>query len=248
MKLNTADFQKGGFSEEESLAVSKSLARLGVDFIEYSGGTYECAAMMGKDQTMVDSLIVKNNAGAEVKASTRAREAFFIDFVDKAREVLKEEPKMLILLTGGWRSGRAMHHALKRKAVDLIGLARPLCVEPNFARRLLVTESLEQDCDKDVVAIEYEITQPYSFLPEALRQSLSQQLQANWHIRQIHRFGKGLATAEFNLPFGPFLWETMRHLLFDPAKHPIVVSGLKVAFVAIFGMVIAMIVGNARLL
>lgn len=38
VKLNSADFQKGGFTEEESLAVLKELEKLKIDFIEISGG------------------------------------------------------------------------------------------------------------------------------------------------------------------------------------------------------------------
>ena len=241
VKLNTADFQKGGFTEEESLLVSRRLAHLGVDFIEYSGGTYECAAMMGKDQKMVDTLLIKNNNGAAVRQSTRERESFFIDFVDKARVSLKEEPPMMILLTGGWRSGKAMNDALTRGAVDLIGLARPLLVEPNFANRLLTPVTYSGDSVQDVTALDYEITQPYHFLPESLRQTLSQQLQASWHIVQIHRFGQGETQPDMNLPFGPFLLDTVRHLVFDPKKYPKVVLAAQVAVWGMIGVVIASI-------
>lgn len=244
VKLNTADFQKGGLTEEESLEVSKALARIGVDLLEYSGGTYECAAMMGKDQKAIDELLVKNNAGAQLKQSTRVREAFFIDYVDKAREVLKNEAPMALLLTGGWRSGKAMHTAVAKGTVDLIGLARPLCVEPTFAKRLLDAESYETDNTFDVKALSYEITKPYSFLPKPLQESLSQQLQANWHIAQIHRFGRGLTSPDLHLPFGPFLLETLRHLLFDPAKHPNIVFSAQIGFIVLFSVFMSIILKN----
>lgn len=48
IKLNSADFQKGGFSEEESMLVVEALAREGIDLVEISGGTYESPAMVGR--------------------------------------------------------------------------------------------------------------------------------------------------------------------------------------------------------
>ncbi|WP_176598925.1 hypothetical protein [Sphingobium sp. 15-1] len=62
IKLNSADFQRGGFSEAESLDTIRALAQAGVDLIEISGGTYEAPAMSGG---LEDS-----------KASTREREAY----------------------------------------------------------------------------------------------------------------------------------------------------------------------------
>jgi 2,4-dienoyl-CoA reductase-like NADH-dependent reductase (Old Yellow Enzyme family) len=39
IKLNSADFQRGGFTEEESMATIVALAEAGIDLIEISGGT-----------------------------------------------------------------------------------------------------------------------------------------------------------------------------------------------------------------
>src|SRR5262249_9144506 len=47
IKLNSADFQRGGFSEEESGDVVAAIAEAGIDPIEISGGTYEAPVMMG---------------------------------------------------------------------------------------------------------------------------------------------------------------------------------------------------------
>ena len=41
VKLNSADFQRGGFDFTESLQVAKWLEAAGVDLLEISGGTYE---------------------------------------------------------------------------------------------------------------------------------------------------------------------------------------------------------------
>ena len=118
IKLNSADFQRGGFTEEESLDAIRALADAGIDLIEISGGTYEAPAMAG------------------VKASTQAREAYFLAFAEKVRETVKTP----LMVTGGFRTLGAMGEALASGALDLVGLARPLAIEPDASRRLLAGE------------------------------------------------------------------------------------------------------------
>ena len=65
IKLNSADFQRGGFTEEESLDVIRALSAAGIDLIEVSGGTYEAPVMSGTKKM-------------EVKDSTRQREAYLL--------------------------------------------------------------------------------------------------------------------------------------------------------------------------
>ncbi len=49
IKLNSADFQRGGgFTEDESLAVIKALVAEGIDLVEISGGNYENPPAMRK--------------------------------------------------------------------------------------------------------------------------------------------------------------------------------------------------------
>ncbi len=47
VKLNSADFQRGGITEEEVISVFKAMDEAGIDMIEISGGTYEAPAMAG---------------------------------------------------------------------------------------------------------------------------------------------------------------------------------------------------------
>ncbi|MGZ3768702.1 MAG: NADH:flavin oxidoreductase/NADH oxidase family protein [Bdellovibrio sp.] len=116
IKLNSADFQKGGFSEEESLEVVKVLAAKGIDLIEISGGSYEAPEMMGTQ-----------------KESTVAREAYFLEYCEKIRTVVSTP----LMLTGGFRSREGMEAALKSNACDVIGLARSVALNPNFPNELL---------------------------------------------------------------------------------------------------------------
>ncbi|HTJ43171.1 MAG TPA: NADH:flavin oxidoreductase/NADH oxidase family protein [Kofleriaceae bacterium] len=116
-KLNSADFQRGGFELGEAIEVAKALEAEGVDLIEISGGTYEKPAM----------------SGSEERASTKAREAYFLEY---AREI-RAATTLPLMLTGGLRSASAMTDAIASKAVDVVGLARPMTYEPELPARLL---------------------------------------------------------------------------------------------------------------
>ncbi|MFW9264404.1 NADH:flavin oxidoreductase/NADH oxidase family protein [Nostoc sp. CALU 546] len=124
VKLNSADFQRGGFTEEESINVVQVLEQVGVDLIEISGGTYEKLSMMG--QTDIAQ-----------KESTRQREAYFLEYVRKVRSSIS----LPIMLTGGFRSADAMAQAIDEGSVDVIGLARPLAIAPNLPIELLTNRT-----------------------------------------------------------------------------------------------------------
>lgn len=162
IKMNSADFQKGGFSEEESLNVMKNLSALGIDLIEISGGTYEAPAMSGNEK---------------FKDSTRKREAYFLSFAEKVRK----EVSAPLMVTGGFRSGLGMNDALLSNAVDIIGLARPLAIDPELPNKLLAdinTESPVQLVKTGIKAID----------------SMSI-MDVAWYTRQLKRIGKGLEPA-----------------------------------------------------
>jgi len=114
IKINSADFQRGGFSEEESMEVVQLLSKEGIDLIEISGGTYEKPAMVGHKQ----------------KKSTQEREAYFLDYIEKVRK-LTQKP---LMLTGGFRTAALMEKALTDGKLDVVGLARPFCIYPEIAQ------------------------------------------------------------------------------------------------------------------
>ncbi len=126
VKLNNADFQKGGFAFEECLQVAKWLQDAGVDLIEISGGTYEQPKMMDLEG-------VEDVAQQNVAESTLQREAYFVDFA----KAIRTELSIPLMVTGGFRSKSAMRQAVESGAADLIGLGRPLCYFPEGAKRLL---------------------------------------------------------------------------------------------------------------
>ena len=126
VKLNSADFQKGGFDFGDSLQVVRWLEAASVDLIEISGGTYEQPKLLG----------VAGQEPEEVQAvapSTAAREAYFVDFA----QAMQAETGVPLMVTGGFRTRRAMEDALARGAADVIGLGRPLCVDTAAPAQLL---------------------------------------------------------------------------------------------------------------
>ena len=131
VKLNSADFQRGGISEEDVIYVFKTMDAVGIDIIEVSGGTYEAPAMAG----------VK---AEKRKASTVAREAYFLDFAEKIRQ----EVNCHLMVTGGFRTATGMNAALDSGACDFVGIARPFAVEPDLGNRLVAGQDVRYAVEK----------------------------------------------------------------------------------------------------
>ena len=125
VKLNSADFQKGGFAFEDSLQVAQWLEQAGVDLIEISGGTYEQPKLLGVAG-------MEEEEAQHVKQSTRVREAYFVDFA----LAMQDKVSIPLMVTGGFRLREAMEQAITAGA-DLIGIGRPMCVMTDAPRRLL---------------------------------------------------------------------------------------------------------------
>jgi 2,4-dienoyl-CoA reductase-like NADH-dependent reductase (Old Yellow Enzyme family) len=118
VKLNSADFQRGGFGEDDALLVASWLEAERIDLLEVSGGNYESPALFGSERT-------------------RAREAYFVEFARKLRATTTTP----LMVTGGFRTRAAMQEALDEGACDVIGLARPLAFEPDLPNRLLTGQA-----------------------------------------------------------------------------------------------------------
>lgn len=126
VKLNSADFQKGGFDFADSLQVARWLQEEGVDLLEISGGTYEQPKLLGVEG-------IEEAEPQQVAESTQRREAYFVDFALAMREHLT----IPLMVTGGFRRRDAMEQALASGGADLIGLGRPMCVMTDAPARLL---------------------------------------------------------------------------------------------------------------
>lgn len=117
VKLNSADFLRGGFDEEDSKYVIKALENRGLDLLEISGGTYERSAMFGLG----------------MKESTRTREAYFLDFA----KAIRKDCNMPLMVTGGFRTLSVCKEALANKELDVIGFGRPFLLNEKFPANFL---------------------------------------------------------------------------------------------------------------
>ena len=180
IKINSADFQRGGFTEEESMEVIRFLSNEGIDLIEISGGTYERPAMINGDR----------------KKSTISREAYFLDYIEKARKLITTP----LMLTGGFRSVSIMEQALVDGNLDVVGLARPFCLYPNLANQIF---------DSSVERFETPIPQiGIKFLDKLGGVELP------WYELQIQRIGKGKSPKTNLLAISAF-WFSLKSLLLN---------------------------------
>jgi 2,4-dienoyl-CoA reductase-like NADH-dependent reductase (Old Yellow Enzyme family) len=176
IKLNSADFQRGGFTEEESLEVIRALEAEGIDLIELSGGTYEAPAMSDKQRH---------------SDSTLKREAYFLEFAEKVRAVVK----VPLMVTGGFRSLAGMAAALQGGAMDVVGIARGLAIEPDMSRRLLSGQEPR-----------YSVQPIRTGIGMIDRMAL---MEVVWYSRQLRRLARGRAAK----PNESGLWAFLANLV-----------------------------------
>ncbi|MEV6406374.1 NADH:flavin oxidoreductase/NADH oxidase family protein [Streptomyces bobili] len=166
VKLNSADFQRGGFTEEESRSVVAALAKEGLDLIEVSGGSYESPAMTGS-----------------AAASTRAREAYFLEYARTVRALAGDVP---LAVTGGFRSRGAMEAAVAGAECDVVGMGRPTATTPDAADVILTGRA------ETVVAHQLRSGMRRVLGKVTDVKALDGVLDLNWHTDQLHRLGAGL--------------------------------------------------------
>jgi 2,4-dienoyl-CoA reductase-like NADH-dependent reductase (Old Yellow Enzyme family) len=125
VKLNSADFQRGGFDIDDARQVINMLGEINIDVIELSGGSYEAPAMQGRT----------------ADERTLAREAYFLNFTE---QLAKSSP-IPLMLTGGIHRLATVNKVLDA-GFSLCGIASALAytpdlvncwqVDPNFGVKL----------------------------------------------------------------------------------------------------------------
>ncbi|QKZ07667.1 NADH:flavin oxidoreductase/NADH oxidase family protein [Pseudomonas eucalypticola] len=113
VKLNSADFQRGGFTADDAKKVVALLDGLGVDLVELSGGSYEAPAMQGEARD----------------GRTLAREAYFVEF---ARDI-QTVATLPVMVTGGVRR-RRVAESVVQSGVDMVGIGTALAIDPYLPR------------------------------------------------------------------------------------------------------------------
>lgn len=156
IKINSSDFQKGGFTQEDSLRVAQALDAMGIDLIEVSGGSWENPV---------------NRRGT--KESTRKREAYFLDYAEKVKALVRAP----LMVTGGFRTKRAMSSAVQSGGVDAVGLARAFAVDPHAGKNILQSE--------DYVSTVQPITTGIEKIDKMAVMEIS------WYTMQINRISRG---------------------------------------------------------
>lgn len=111
VKLNSADFQRGGFDQDDALDVVRKLKEHAVDLVEISGGSYESPAMQGRSSD----------------ERTLAREAYFLEFARQVTTVAT----MPVILTGGIRVKTVAQTAINA-GISVVGMATALAMRPDL--------------------------------------------------------------------------------------------------------------------
>lgn len=133
IKLNSTEFQKGGFTVEDCKVLCAELEKNNFDWVELSGGTYESLAFVHK------------------RESTKKREAYFIEFAEMIIPALK---KTKVYITGGLRTAAGMVKALEK--MDGVGIGRPAAHEIDLPQKILdgVTDAaIKQLISEDIFMI-----------------------------------------------------------------------------------------------
>jgi 2,4-dienoyl-CoA reductase-like NADH-dependent reductase (Old Yellow Enzyme family) len=114
VKLNTADFQRGGFDVKDASAVVLMLEKQAIDFVELSGGSYEAPAMQGRT----------------ADNRTLAREAYFLEFAEQIVPTTQ-----LPLMTTGGISRLLTANKVIEEGIALVGMASALAMTPNLVNQ-----------------------------------------------------------------------------------------------------------------
>ena len=116
IRINSTDQLEGGLTETDALEVVRILDQTSIDLIDISGGTYF--------------------PGAKASSDGSSRGPYFIDFARLARG----ETRLPLMLSGGFKSRDQAIDAVASGAVDMVGLARSMALDPRLAQTWLSEE------------------------------------------------------------------------------------------------------------
>ncbi|RBQ65686.1 hypothetical protein FVER53590_03185 [Fusarium verticillioides] len=169
LKMNSADHQSPTELQEclEQIAL---ITEVGLDFLEVSGGSYENPTMF-------------TGTGEKKAASTAARESFFLEF---AHEVRAKFPKVLLMVTGGFRTRAGIEDALSQGACDLIGIGRPSIINPSLPASIILNKEVKTE---DAKLYAKRIHTPW-ILKQIGPKSVGSGVEITWYRNQLQSIGK----------------------------------------------------------
>ena len=181
VKLNSTDFQKGGFTANESIQVAKMLENAGVDIIEISGGTYEQPKLIG-----IDDLTINPKRSEQRKESTIAREAYFLEYAQDIRKAVS----LPLMVTGGFRTREGIEDALQSDVCQIVGIGRPLCADPYCVKKMIAGELEILPSFEKTLSLGPSILSPSS--PFTIIKVINAFGAMAWFYQQIKNMAKGL--------------------------------------------------------
>ncbi|OHW96128.1 NADH oxidase [Colletotrichum incanum] len=168
IKLNSADHQSSN-DLRESIEQLKAITETGIDFIEISGGSIEDPKF-------------STGPNLEKKASTKVREAFFIEFANAIRH---EIPHIPVMVTGGIRSRKGMEAIVSGNSCDLVGLARPSVINPMLPKEIILNPEVPDD---EAVA-DAKRLDPWRISKYTSMKAIGTGRETLWYTKQIRRIG-----------------------------------------------------------
>ena len=181
VKLNSADFQKGGFTADESIQVAKMFEDASVDIIEISGGSYEQPKQIG-----ADDLSINPDRSETRKESTVAREAYFLEYANNIRKAVC----LPLMVTGGFRTREGIENALQSNICQIVGVGRPLCADPYCIQRMMAGNLDTLPSFEKTLSLGPSIFSPSS--PFTLIQVINAFGAMAWFYQQIKHMSEGL--------------------------------------------------------
>jgi 2,4-dienoyl-CoA reductase-like NADH-dependent reductase (Old Yellow Enzyme family) len=116
IRINSTDQLEGGLTEADALEVLRLLDRTSIDLIDLSGGTYF--------------------PGAKASSDSAGNGPYFLDFARRAKQVTK----VPVIATGGFKTREQAVDAVATGAVDMVGIARAMVLDPQLASAWLSEE------------------------------------------------------------------------------------------------------------
>ena len=121
------------------------------------------------------TLDVTSSSSSSQKQSTIEREAYFLDYIEKARKIT-DKP---LLLTGGFRTVSVMEKALDDNNLDVVGMARPFVIYPDLPNAIFEKKTTSINMPSLKTGIKSIDKMGF--------------LDLMWHAMQIKRLGEGKA-------------------------------------------------------
>ena len=121
IKINATDQLEGGLTQDDALEVVGLLDGTSVDLMDISGGTYF--------------------PGARATSDGSGKGPYFLDFARRARARTTKP----LMLTGGFKSRKQAAAAVAGEAIDVVGAARAMVLDPRLANSWLIESGPDPD-------------------------------------------------------------------------------------------------------